>query len=148
MRSDDLVAEAVVEEAEDLLLRRARETEQILDRVHIERIPLQLEAHWFRSGTSAREEGGLLQPLTFGLLEHPWVEQIIDLLVVDLQERDVHLYVLELSERLDLLNQLVNTSLYQSVLHPIPGALVVCHRKEDASVGFPVLVAVHRVRLA
>lgn len=93
-----------MEEAEDLLLSPACETEQVLHRVHIERIPLQLEAHGLRSRTRAREEGRLLQPLAFGSLEHPRIEQVVDLLVVDLQERDVHLDVLGRSERLNLLN--------------------------------------------
>ena len=71
------VAEAEVEEGEDLFVGGALEGEQVLYGVDVLRVPLQLQA--LRGGVAAEGELGLE-------LEHGGVEQVVDLLVVDLHE--------------------------------------------------------------
>jgi hypothetical protein len=66
-------------------------------------------------------ESWLHEPIPSILLEHPRVQQIIDFLVVYLKERHIHLNILKLFERLNLLDQLPHTPLNESIVNPTVG---------------------------
>ena len=133
MGADDLVLEAEVEEVEDLFEGGALVGEQVLYRVYVVLVPLELEARWVR----------LARPPL--LPEERPVQQIVDFLVVDLHEGDVHadLPLVGLLGRLNLLEELPRAALHQA-----RGAVVRDDWELDALLVGLVLVALHGEGLA
>ena len=84
MRADDLVLKAEVKEVHDLLVLGALVGEQVLHRVHVVGVPLELQALRVALGTPERHL--VLLP------EHAPVEQVVDPLIVNLHETHVDRY--------------------------------------------------------
>lgn len=92
-----------MEKSENLLVRLALEVKQVFYRVNVEWIPLQLKTCWVWVGTSM-VKSWLHKTVALITLEHPWVQQIINSLIVNLKERDIELDIFEFFKRLYLLD--------------------------------------------
>ena len=132
-----------MEQPHHLLLGLALEVEQILDSVDVEWVPLQFQASWV--SIRSLERVVQLAISRFGLLEHGWIQQVVYLLVVDLQKRDVHRDVLAVPQRLHESDQVLNRSLHQAEFVHVDIAYL---WQEEALLRSLVLVAIHSEGLA
>lgn len=84
MGANDLVFNSKMEEIKDLLVSSHFNINQVLDLVNIVLVPFKSEAFYWVGSSHLIEDHGVFLPF-----EHLGVQKVVDLLIVQLEERDV-----------------------------------------------------------
>ena len=92
-------------------------------------------------------ESRLHKVVSFKLLEHARIEQVVYLFIVNLQKGHIHLNILALFQRLYLSNELLNAPLNKAVRLSIISVLIISDGEEYSPLTLAIAIAVHGVGL-